>query len=327
MTSDWIGRAVGVATGFGIDRIFGEPPVRVHPVVGFGSLMTRLEAQIYADTRTAGAAMCAVGTGVGFGVGVTGNRLVGPRVATVLAVACAVAGKMLADEALHVGSALESHDLPGARARVVSLVGRSTTDLNENEISRAVIESLAENTVDAVIASLVWASIGGAPAVLAHRAINTLDAMIGHHSPRYENFGWASARLDDVVNWIPARVAAIAVAVVHPSRARSIRAVVRRDAGQHPSPNGGVIEAAYAAALEVQLGGTNRYGDRVEERGVLGDGRVAVVADIKRAVTLSKNIGLLCALSLPLLVAMGTAVLGNALWLLKGCTAGSRSRK
>jgi adenosylcobinamide-phosphate synthase len=313
VTSNWMGRSLTVAVGFGIDRIFGEPPVRLHPVVGFGSLMKRTEAWLYADTRVAGTAFCAVGTGAGFGVGILGTRLLGSRLATALAVACAVAGKMLADEALHVGSALANQDLAGARARVISLVGRSTTDLNEAEISRAVIESLAENTVDAVIASLVWASIGGAPAVLAHRALNTLDAMIGHHSSRYENFGWASARLDDIVNWIPARVGAIAVAMVKPAKARTIWEVVRRDAGQHPSPNGGVIEAAFAAALGIQLGGTNRYGDRVEERGVLGDGRVAELRDIGQAVTLSRNIGLLCALTLPLIGSIAASAVGGQL--------------
>jgi adenosylcobinamide-phosphate synthase len=297
-----VARPLAVAAGFGIDRIFGEPPVRVHPIVGFGSLMARIEGAIYADTRTAGTAMCALGAGVGFGTGVLGNRLLGRSLATAFAVATAVAGKMLADEALQVGAALAQNDLPAARERVISLVGRSTTDLGEVEISRAVIESSAENTVDAVIASLLWASIGGAPAVLAHRAINTLDAMVGHHSPRYENFGWASARLDDVVNWIPARVATIAVAAIHSAKAQSIWRVVRRDAGQHPSPNGGVIEAAYAAALGVRLGGTNRYGDTVEHRGVLGDGRAVEVTDISRAVTLSRRISLLCALTLPLIV-------------------------
>ncbi len=313
MRSDVVARSFAVAVGFGIDRVFGEPPVRVHPVVGFGSLMKRVETLIYADTRSAGTVMCVAGAGVGFGVGVLGTRMLGPHLATALAVATSAAGRMLADEALFVGSALERDDLPMARDRVISLVGRSTTALDEAEISRAVIESLAENTVDAVISSLVWATIGGAPAVLAHRCINTLDAMVGHHSPRYENFGWASARLDDVVNWIPARVAAFTVAVVHPAKARTIWDTVRRDAGQHPSPNGGVIEAAFAGALDVQLGGTNRYGDRVEERGVLGDGRVGDVADISRAVTLSRRISLLCTLIVPVLVGVAKSVLSGRL--------------
>ena len=311
MTARIIGRSLAVAVGFGIDRVLGEPPVWVHPVVGFGWLMKRLEGWIYQDTRSAGIAMGVAGAGVGIGIGVLGTRLLGPHVATTLAVATAVAGKMLADEALIVGSALERCDLQTSRERMISLVGRSTNDLNEAEISRAVIESLAENTVDAVIASLVMASIGGAPLVLAHRAVNTLDAMVGHHSLRYENFGWASARLDDVANWVPARVAAVAVAVVTPAKARAIWGVVRRDAGQHPSPNGGVIEAAFAAALNVQLGGTNRYGDRIEERGVLGDGRVAGVSDISRAVKLSRRINVLCALTMPVMTGLARSSLHN----------------
>jgi adenosylcobinamide-phosphate synthase len=308
MRSSWIHRPAAIALGFGIDRVFGEPPVRIHPVVGFGWIIKRLESAIYADERRAGLVMCAAGVGISAGTGLLLNRTLGTRFAATVSVALSVAGKMLADEALHVGSALQRGDLDSARERVVSLVGRSTGDLGETEIARAVVESLAENTIDAVIASLVWASVGGAPAVLAHRAINTLDAMVGHHSPRYEHFGWASARLDDVVNWLPARVGALAVATVTPSRAGKIWAVVRRDAPQHPSPNGGVIEAAYAAALDVQLGGTNRYGDRIEERGVLGDGRTIAVADIERAVALSRQIGLLCALILPLI---GSLVAGG----------------
>jgi adenosylcobinamide-phosphate synthase len=299
MRPRWLHRSAAVALGFGIDRVFGEPPIDIHPVVGFAWLMKRVEAAIYADKRVPGVAICAVGVGIGAGTGLLLNRLLGRHLGTVLSVASAVAGKMLADEALHVGACLSRGDLDMARDQVISLVGRSTADLGEAEIARAVVESLAENTVDAVIASLVWASLGGAPAVLAHRAVNTLDAVVGHHSPRYEHFGWASARVDDVVNWIPARVAAFAVAVVKPSRARTVWAVVRKDAPQHPSPNGGVIEAAYAAALDVQLGGTNRYGDRVEERGLLGEGRAASVGDITRAVTLSRQISLLCALILP----------------------------
>jgi adenosylcobinamide-phosphate synthase len=131
----------------------------------------------------------------------------------------------------------------------------------------------ARDCVDAVTASLFWATLGGAPAVLAHRAINTLDAMVGHHGERYEHFGWASARLDDLVNYIPARLTALAVVAARPRSAIRIGRVVRRDAPRHPSPNGGVVEAAFAAALGVTPGGVNRYGDDVEDRGTLGDGR------------------------------------------------------
>lgn len=108
--------------------------------------------------------------------------------------------------------------------------------------------------------------------MLAHRAVNTLDAMVGHHDERYEHFGWASARLDDVVNYVPARLTALAVALVTPTRARIILNVIRRDAPHHPSPNGGVVDAAFAASLGVQLGGINHYEGEIEDRGTLGDG-------------------------------------------------------
>jgi adenosylcobinamide-phosphate synthase len=150
---------------------------------------------------------------------------------------------------------------------------------------------VAENTVDAVVAPVVWAALGGAPAVLAHRAVNTLDAMVGHRTERYDRFGWASARADDLANWLPARVAAAGVAVLVPSRRREIRRAIREDAPRHPSPNGGVIEAAAAGALGVQLGGRNRYGDRVEDRGLLGRGGPPTAADARRAIALMRRLG------------------------------------
>lgn len=201
---------------------------------------------------------------------------------------------MLGDVALDVGAALEEGDLERARAQLPTLVGRDPTGLDEHEIARAVIESVAENGVDAVIAPLVWGTLAGAPGVLAQRAINTLDAMVGNRSPRYARFGWASARADDVAAWVPARVAVALVALARPHRSMAIAAAVRRDAPAHPSPNGGVIEAAFAAALDIRLGGVNRYGDRVERRGILHpNGRSPVAADIDRAVRLLRTVTLL----------------------------------
>jgi adenosylcobinamide-phosphate synthase len=297
--------AIAIAAGFVLDRCVGEPPVVIHPVVGFGRLMTRVEKAIYQDNRVAGSAMCGIGVAVAAGTGRAANKLLGRSAATTLSVFVSVASKMLADEANAVSKELERGDLGEARQRVISLVGRKTSELNENEISRAVVESLAENTVDAVIASLWWAALGGAPMVLAHRAVNTLDAMVGHHSFRYEHFGWASAKLDDIANWIPARIAAFAVAVVRPGSAARILSTVKSDAHQHPSPNGGVIEAAFAGALNVQLGGTNHYGDQVEERGLLGGGRPVEVADIARAVKLARDISILSTLTIPVSVSFG----------------------
>ncbi len=197
-------------------------------------------------------------------------------------------------------------DLDGARALLPNLVGRDPSDLNEEDIVRAVVESVAENTVDAIVAPLLWAALAGAPGALGYRAINTMDAMVGHHSDRYEHYGWASARLDDVANWVPARVAAALVAVARPSAARAIRLAVSTQSSAHPSPNAGVVEAAFAGALGVRLGGTSRYGDRVEERPILGGGRPAQREDIHEAIRLSRDVVTSLAVIL--------AFIGLALW-------------
>jgi adenosylcobinamide-phosphate synthase len=284
--------AIAVPVGLLADVLLGEPPARWHPVARFGGLMQCIEAATYGDERWRGGVHLATGVTVGMGAGIAMRRLVGSGPATALAVAVCSAGRMLDRAALAVAGPLErggSGDLSAARERVSALVGRDTSDLDAAGISRAVIESVAENSVDAVTATLWWAAIGGAPAALAHRAVNTLDAMVGHRTPRYARFGWASARADDVLNWVPARVTAVAVAAVRPRRAAAVWRAVRRDAPQHPSPNGGVIEAAFAAALGVQLGGTNRYGDVVEDRGTLGDGRTSAASDIAPAIRLRRH--------------------------------------
>jgi adenosylcobinamide-phosphate synthase len=186
------------------------------------------------------------------------------------------------------------------------LVGRDTARLSEEEVTRATVESVAENTSDAVVAPLFWGGLGGIPGLLGYRSVNTLDAMIGHRSPRYVRFGWAAARLDDAANWLPARLAGLLTIAMAPvvggSSAAAWRAW-RRDAWQHPSPNAGVVEAAFAGALGVRLGGRNVYAGLTEERGTLGDGRPVEVADITRATRLSRLVsagGLAVALILPL---------------------------
>ena len=161
---------------------------------------------------------------------------------------------------------------------------------DEPEIARAVVESVAENTVDAVVAPALWAAAAGAPGVFAYRAVNTLDAMVGHRSSRYEHFGWASARLDDIAGLVPARVTAGLVIAVRPGAASRVARAVREDAPAHPSPNAGIAEAAFAAALGLRLGGANRYGDRIELRATLGDGRTPRPGDIRAAVRLSRDV-------------------------------------
>jgi adenosylcobinamide-phosphate synthase len=153
-----------------------------------------------------------------------------------------------------------------------------------------VVESVAENTVDAIIAPALWAALGGPVGTLVYRALNTLDAMVGHPSPRYYRFGWASARADDVAGWLPARLTVALVAVVRPWAARSVITAVVQQAPAHPSPNAGVAEAAFAGALGVRLGGINVYGARREERAPLGRRAPPRPGDIARAVRLSRDV-------------------------------------
>ncbi|BAN01478.1 adenosylcobinamide-phosphate synthase CbiB [Ilumatobacter coccineus] len=272
------------------DRLLGEPPVPLHPVVWFGSAMQRVEATVYADTRRAGVLHAGVGVLLGAGTGLLLRRAAGTGVSTLVAGTVCVAGRMLEREALGVGEPLAAGDLDTARAALSRLVGRETGDLDETAVARATIETVAENTVDAVLGSVWWAAAAGAPGVLAHRAANTMDAMVGHRSARYRRYGWASARLDDAMNLVPARLGVAAVVLARPRAASHIISTVRRDAEQHPSPNGGVIEAAFAAALDVRLGGVNRYGDVVEDRGRLGTGRDPVGSDIERATRLARDV-------------------------------------
>jgi adenosylcobinamide-phosphate synthase len=163
-------------------------------------------------------------------------------------------GRSLEREALAVHRHVAEPDLAAARQRLTHLVGRDTAELPESEIARAVVESVAENTSDAVVAPLVWGALAGVPGLLAYRAANTLDAMTGHHSARYERFGWAAARLDDVLNLPGSRLAGLLTAACAPATAHDTLAAWRRDARRHPSPNAGVVEAAFAGALGIRLG-------------------------------------------------------------------------
>ncbi len=285
-----VATSAGLLLGFVADQWFGDPR-RGHPVAGFGRGAARLERVSYADHRIAGALHVGLLVGAAVGLGVVAERL--PYARTVLTAAATWAvlgGRSLTREAHLIAGQLDDGDLAAARRQVRNLVGRRTEELSADEIARATVESLAENTADAVVAPLFFGAVTGIPGLLGYRAVNTLDAMIGHRSERYLRFGWAAARLDDVANWIPARLAGTCAAVVAPVVGGSPLAVlriVRRDAGRHPSPNAGVVESAFAAALGVTLGGRNVYGGVVEDRGRLGDGPPAAVPDIARAARLS----------------------------------------
>lgn len=276
-------RAWSSACGVALDVAVGEPPIEPHPVRVFGTLMARLERALYRDSRIAGGCYSAAGLAVGLGAGAMTRS-------TMLGVYLATAQRALLEAATAIATALDDDDVALARALLPTMVGRDPTGLGAGEIARAVVESLAENTVDAVVAPACWGLIGGAPGALGYRAVNTMDACVGYRSQRYLRFGWASARLDDAANYLPARVTALLVAAVRPRSATAVWRAVREDAPGHPSPNAGVAEAAFAAAQGLRLGGTNRYGTRTEHRAALGRGRPPGPGDIGPTADLCRDV-------------------------------------
>ncbi|GAX89367.1 adenosylcobinamide-phosphate synthase CbiB [Effusibacillus lacus] len=185
-----------------------------------------------------------------------------------------IAARGLAEAGNGIRKALEQGDLEEARKRAGWIVSRDTTVLPGPEVARAAVESVAENIVDAVISPLFYAMIGGAPLAMAYRAANTLDSMVGYRNDRYLYFGWASARLDDLLNWIPARLSGLLVVasawILRYSPAGAWK-TIRRDAAKHPSPNSGIPEAGVAGALGIRLGGVNIYHGRESFRAYMGE--------------------------------------------------------
>lgn len=286
-------RTLGLLLGYAADRVWGDPQ-RFHPVAGFGTCALALEQRIYRDSRARGIGYVLLLTAGSTGLAYAAERLARNPMARILvtgAVTWAVlGGRSLEREAQTVHTLLAAGELDSARARVRNLVGRDTTTLGPDEIARAVVESVAENTSDAVVASLVWGAAAGVPGLVAHRVVNTLDAMIGHRNTRYDRFGWAAARLDDILGLPASRLSAALAVALGPDRAGALRAW-RRDARHHPSPNAGVVEAAFAGALGVQLGGVNTYyGNRQEDRARMGYGRAPAPADIPRATRLARRV-------------------------------------
>ncbi|BBY09684.1 cobalamin biosynthesis protein [Mycobacterium marseillense] len=288
-------RVVGVLVGYLADRALGDPR-RGHPVAAFGTGAAALENLTYRESRAAGAVHVGVLIGSLGLLGAAAQRAAGrggrPWSIAVTAAATWVAlgGTSLARTGLAMSELLERGDVEGARGLLPSLCGRDPASLGVAGLTRASLESIAENTSDAQVAPLLYAAAGGVPAVLAYRGINTLDAMVGYRSPRYLRFGWAAARLDDVANYIAARVTASLAVVLAPlvgGSASGAARAWRRDAGRHPSPNAGAVEAAFAGALGVRLGGPTQYRHELQIRPTLGDGPEPTVADLRRAVTLS----------------------------------------
>jgi adenosylcobinamide-phosphate synthase len=291
--------AAGIALGSLGDQAFGDP-ARLHPVAGFGRLARSLESRLWRPQRSAGAlyVLALVGSAVAAArVAEEALRPLRPAepVFVALVVWTVLGSRSLGAEARALAHAVERGDLAGARRRAPALVGRDPRSLDTSELCRAAVESVAENTADAVVAPLLWCAFAGPAGAVGYRAANTLDARVGHRSERYEHFGWAAARLDDLLTWPASRLAALLAVVLAPAvggeRQRAWR-TLRRDGRLHPSPNAGPLEAAFAGALGIRLGGRNTYGNRVEVRPALGEGPLPEPIDVRRAARLSRLVGL-----------------------------------
>jgi adenosylcobinamide-phosphate synthase len=300
------------AAAFLFDAAVGDPEGMPHPVRAIGWTIQRMESALYREEQTsseklaAGATLTLVvvgGTILGAKSVLDCLRKTGRPVAVVcellLAASC-LALRNLLDEAGSVIHALEAGDIATARLRLARIVGRDTQHLDASEISRAVIETLAESFSDGVIAPMLYLAIGGAPLALGYKAVNTLDSMIGHRNERYLYFGRAAARLDDLANLLPARIAALLLSLsagllpgANPSVA--VRTWLE-DGSKHASPNAGQPEAAIAGALGVCLGGANTYDGEVIESPRMGAAfRRPEIVDARRALRLTAVTGALAA--------------------------------
>lgn len=273
----------------GVDVVIGDPRWLSHPVRGMGRLIAWCDDHVRAicqspkGLRVAGFCLAVGLPSLIYAIGHCAieeagalSGWFGSAVSVGLA-STTLAGRDLWDHVRAVSEHLLHGNLPDARQAVAMVVGRDTEQLSQSEVVRATVETVAESTADGVIAPLFYLAIGGAPLALAYKAVNTLDSMIGHRDERYIDFGWASARLDDVTNWIPARLTAVLLVLAaglvtgKPDRMMSAWRVFCRDGGKHPSPNSGRPEAAMAGALGVQLGGLNYYDGVAHERPLIGD--------------------------------------------------------
>jgi adenosylcobinamide-phosphate synthase len=291
-----------------LDWIAGDPQWLPHPVRFIGKAISAGERLLHRPAKPASEIL----QGTLLTMSVTGGSWIAARfaaekggaIAQILLAWTTLATRSLLEESAAVIDALELDDLMLARCRLALIVGRDTELLDQAEIHRAVIETLAEGLCDGVVAPLVYLAIGGVPLGMAYKAMNTLDSMIGHPEPPYRYFGRVAARLDDAANFVPARLAGLAImmgALCTGRNARQAWAVFRRDGHKHPSPNAGHPEAAMAGAIGVRLGGMNYYGGRPSPKPLLGrEGRTATRADARAAIRI---------------VAAGSLILFAAAWL------------
>lgn len=282
--------AFALPLALGIDAWWGEPR-RWHPLVGFGACANFIEKKFNVGAHRIAIgcfAWCAlvvplVLTGYILQRALAQHTLLSIVVST-LVLYLAIGQQSLCEHARAVATSLRADDLPQARHALALMVSRDTQDLNHEEVSKAAVESVLENGSDAVVASLFWFVVAGVPGVLLHRAANTLDAMWGYRNVRFNEFGRVAARVDDVLNFIPARITACVYALLG-ATAHALRCW-HTQARAWNSPNAGPVMAAGAGALQLQLGGVACYRGEIEQRPILGCGRAAQQHDIERALQL-----------------------------------------
>jgi adenosylcobinamide-phosphate synthase len=296
-----------------LEAVIGYPPFVYraigHPVTWMGALLAFLESRLNrpdaSGNRLRGIATLAILLAATAAVALAAHRLL-PEFVLVLIAASLPAQRSLHDHVRAVADALQSNGLEAGRTAVSMIVGRNPLHLDEAGVARAAIESLAENFSDGIAAPAFWLAVGGLPGAACYKAANTADSMIGHRTPRYETFGWAAARLDDLINLPASRLSAAFIVLGAVATGGSPRGAVRavlRDAGAHRSPNAGWPEAAMAGALGLKLAGPRVYGDTLVDDAFMGDGcRDATAADIVRALRLYKAACLAQALLILVLV-------------------------
>lgn len=274
---------------FVFDLLIGDPPKWPHPVKWIGTFIGQLDKTLNKGhhKKRNGLMMLlivlllvlVITAGITY-LAYQLHWMVGMVVEAVL-VSTTIAQKSLRQAGMDVYRPLVNGNMAKARLKLSYIVGRDTDQLDESEIVRGTVETVAENTSDGITAPLFWALIGGAPLAMVYRAINTCDSMVGYKNEKYSEFGWASARLDDVVNWIPSRITGFLMLLGCPSRYHTWKkrwTILFTDAKRHPSPNSGWTEAAVAALLGVQLGGRNVYKGVVSHRAEMGEKRVPLKA-------------------------------------------------
>ncbi len=276
-------RIVCILAAYLLDLIFGDPPTFPHPVRGIGWLIGKLEGpfrSVIKNERASSAlfAITIIATAWLITFAITQaaysfNNYLGVLISTII-IYTSLSVKDLGVESLAVFNALNEGDLNKARTSLSRIVGRDTANLDEREIVRATVETVAENIVDGIISPLFYALLGGAPLAMAYKAVNTLDSMVGYKNKRYIHFGRAAAKIDDAANYIPARLSVVFLVMAgwvsghDPVKTWNIAI---RDGRKNASPNSGIPEAAVAGALGVRLGGLNCYDSIAVQKPYIGD--------------------------------------------------------